>query len=230
MFYIIGDIWTVITVRLIGGVLKLAWFLTRIAWYLTVFLVLSLGSGLLALTRKHGQDENAGAGEYADNGRYWRDSTSGTLYPIHATQTEQCEVHATDRGVDWRKSALSRLMRSPAIISCQFDAVADTTEHVTGSARFSRHARHGIAAVDDLDPADTEPETAHMNESQVWAGDRQQAATALDHLDAILTACGWQATAQSDAHWYSRRYQRPVILWDQPLPAADSPAIPTATQ
>jgi hypothetical protein len=230
MFFIIGDIWTILTVKLIGGVLKLAWFLTRTAFYLALFLILSLGAGLLALIRRSGRDELAGTGEYSDDGLYWHDRTSGQLYHVHATQAEACEVHGAERGVDWRKSTLSRLVRTPGVIRCQFDAVTDGTTQVAGSAGFSRHARHGIHHLDDLDPQNAGPETTDMSESQVWAGDYQRAATAFEHLDSTLRARGWQHDGASDSHWYSRTYQRPVILWDQPVQAAETLAIPAPAQ
>jgi hypothetical protein len=225
MFFIIGDIWTIITVKLIGGVLKLAWFLTRTAFYLALFLILSAVIGVTALIRRRTRDELAGAGEYTSDGLYWRDRASGQLYHVHATQTEHCEVHGAERGLDLRRTTLSRLMRNPALCYCQFDAVTDGTGRVAGSARFSRHARHGIHHVDDLDPQTAGLETAHMTESLVWVGDHESAASALEQLDFLLRARGWEHDRGYGDHWYSRRYQRPVILWDQPVQAAEAPAI-----
>jgi hypothetical protein len=224
--FIIGDIWTVITVKLIGGVLRLAWFLTRTALYLTLFLILSAGAGVIALIRRRGHDKTAGTGEYTPDGLYWRDRASGQLYHVHVTQTEHCEVHGAERGLDCQRSTLSRLMRNPALFYCQFDAVNDGTGQVAGSARFSRHARRGIHHLDDLDPQTAELETTDMSEPLVWAGDHESAAAALEELDSILRARGWEHDGESGTHWYSMTYQRPVILWDQPVQAAEAGAIP----
>ncbi len=227
MFFVIGDIWTLITIKLIGGVLKLAWFLTRTATYLALFLILSAAAGVAALIRGRSPGELAGWGEYTGDGLYWRDRASGQLYHVHATETEHCEVAGADRGIDWRRSTLSRLMRDPAIVGCRFDAVTDGTGQVAGSASFSRHARRGIQHVEDLDPQTAALETADMAESQVWVGDHDSAAVALQELDAVLRARGWEHDSAHGAHWYSIRYHRPVILWDQPVQAAETPAIPT---
>jgi hypothetical protein len=226
MFFIIGDIWTIITVKLIGGVLRLAWFLTRTAFYLALFLILSAGIGVTALIRSRGRDDLAGTGEYTGDGLYWRDRSSGQFSHVHATQTEHCEVHGAERGMDFRRSTLSRLMRNPALFYCQFDAVTDGSGQVAAYVRFSRHARRGIHHLDDLDPQTAELETTDMNEPLVWAGDHESAAAALEQLDSILRARGWEHDGESGGHWYSRRYQRPVILWDQPVHAAEASAIP----
>ncbi len=162
-----------------------------------------------------------GPGEYSDDGLYWHDRKTGLLYHVHAIETEDCEVHGASRGADWRRTALSRLAHAPAIISCRFDAVTDGTAQVAGSVSFSRHARDGIRHLDDLDPGTAD---LHTKESQppVWAGDRQRAAAALARLDSILEARGWKPRRESGAHWYSQRYRRPVILWDQPVHAAET--------
>ena len=225
MFFVIGDIWTIITVKLIGWVLKLAWFLTRTAFYLTLFLILSAATGATALIRRRRRDDPMSAGEYTGDGQYWRDRPSGQLYHVHATQTEHCEVHGAVRGQDLRRTTLSRLMRNPALLCCHFDAVTDSTEQVAGSARFTRHARRGIRDLDDLDPQTAGQETTDWTESLVWAGDHESAGAALEQLNCVLRARGWEQDDGYGDHWYSRRYERPVILWDQPVQAAEAPAI-----
>ena len=162
-----------------------------------------------------------GPGEYSDNGLYWHDEKTGILYHVHAIETEECEVQGANRGADWRKTALSRLVRAPAIVSCRFDAVTDDTAQVAGSVSFSRHARYGVRHLDDLEPGIADMHSTETGESPVWAGDCQRAAAALAYLDAILEARGWKPRRESGAHWYSRRYRRPVILWDQPVHAAE---------
>jgi hypothetical protein len=225
MFFIVGDIWTLITIKLIGGVLRLAWFLTRTAAYLALFLILSAAAGVAALIRGRNHDELAGTGEYIDDGLYWRDAASGQLFHVHASQTEHCEVRAADRGMDWRRSTLSRFMRDPAVIRWQFDAVTDGSSQVAGSVAFPRHARGGIHHIDDLDPRSAALETTDMTEPLVWAGDHDSAAAALQELDFVLQARGWEADSAYGDHWYSRRYRRPVILSDQPVQATENPAI-----
>jgi hypothetical protein len=60
------------------------------------------------------------------DGLYWHDRKTGILYHVHvhvhAIETEECEVQGTHRGTDRRKTALSRLVRGPAIVACRFDA------------------------------------------------------------------------------------------------------------
>jgi hypothetical protein len=206
-------------------VLRLTWFLTRIAFYLALFLILSAAAGVTALIRRRSRDDLDGTGEYTGDGLYWRDRSSGQLYHVHATQTEHCEVHGAERGLDCRRSTLSRLIRNPALRYCQFDAVTDGTRQVAGSARFSRHARRGIHHLDDLDPQTAELETTDMTEPLVWADDHESAAAAVEQLDSVLRARGWQHDRGYGGHWYSRRYQRPVILFDQPVQAAEAPGI-----
>jgi hypothetical protein len=48
----------------------------------------------------------------------------------------------------------------------------------------------------------------------------------LEQLDCTLRARGWEPDGASGVHWYSSRYQRPVILWDQPVHASEAQAIP----
>jgi hypothetical protein len=162
-----------------------------------------------------------GPGEYSGDGRYWHDGKTGIFYHVHAIETEECEVHGIHRGTDWRKTAVSRLVRAPAIVGCRFDALTDDTAQVAGSVSFSRHARHGVRHLDDLDPGTADPRTTEMSESPVWDGDRQRAAASLARLDSILQVRGWKPRRESGAHWYSWRYRRPVILWDQPVDAAE---------
>ena len=61
---VIGDIWTIITVKLIGTALKL----TRTAFYLTLFLILSAVTGVTALIRSRSHDELTGTGQYTGHG------------------------------------------------------------------------------------------------------------------------------------------------------------------
>lgn len=164
-----------------------------------------------------------GPGEYSGDDRYWRDGRTGILYHVHAVETEECEVQGADHGARWREGTLSRLVRAPAIAGCRFDAVTDGTAQVAGSVRFARHARHGVGHLDDLGPGTAGSQATDMSQSPARAGDRQRAAAALARLDSILQARGWKPRREAGAHWYSRRYRRPVILWDQPVDAAELP-------
>jgi hypothetical protein len=160
-------------------------------------------------------------GEYSGQGLYWRDRNVGTLYHVHVTATEECEVHATGLGVRWYRSALSRLGHGPAITGWRFDALIDGAAQVCGSVRFWRHARLGVRHLDDLNPRSMAWESPDESEPLAWAADAQRAAAALTRLHQNLRACGWERYGQSGAHWYSRRYRRPVILWDQPVHATE---------
>jgi hypothetical protein len=168
------------------------------------------------------RDDFSRPGEYSSNGLYWHDQKTGALYHVHATQIEECGIRATDLGLRWCRSVLARLGRAPAIIGWRFDAVTEGTAQVAGSVSFGRHARRDVHHLDDLDPQTMAPETG-QSEPPVWAGDHQRAATAFARLEENLRAHGWQQHRQSGAHWYSRRYWRPVILWDQPVHATELP-------
>lgn len=167
------------------------------------------------------RDDFSRPGEYSNDGLYWLDQKTGTLYHVHATQIEECEIRATDLGLRLRGSMLSRLARAPAIVVWRFDAVTEGAAQVAGSVSFCRHARRGVHHLDDLDPQTAAPETTDKNEPPVWAGDHQRAAAAFARLEEHLRAHSWQQHRQSGAHWYSRRYRRPVILWDQPVHATE---------
>jgi hypothetical protein len=169
------------------------------------------------------RDDFSRPGEYSGDGLYWHDQKTGTLYHVHATQIEECEIRACDLGLRRCRSVLSWLARAPAIIGWRFDAVTEDTAQVAGSVSFCRHARRGVHHLDDLDPQTAAPETMDKIESPVWAGDHQRATTAFARLEENLRAHGWQQHRQSGAHWYSRRYLRPVILWDQPVHATELP-------
>jgi hypothetical protein len=160
-------------------------------------------------------------GEYSDDGLYWRDAKAGTLYHVHATATEACEVRGTNLGVRWCRSVVSQLRRGPAIIGWRFDAVIDGAAHVAAAVRFWRHARRGLHDLDDLSRGFPAREYWDTSQPVARAADPQRAAAALARLHEKLRACGWEQHGQSDAHWYSRRYRRPVILWDQPVHATE---------
>ncbi len=133
---------TYVVGKLVNAAWIIAWFIARTVFYLVIFLVLLLGEGVLALTRKGSHPP--GAGEYSPDGLYWNDRTSGKRYEVHPTEKEYCEVQGAERGQYLRQTALSRFMRQPAILRCQFAANIDGTERVAGSVTFPRAcaARH----------------------------------------------------------------------------------------
>lgn len=209
---------------IIGGTLKLIFrltrFLLRIAWWLTIFVVLSLGAGVLTLA-KAGQtktEEGADFGDYSEDREIWKTRKTGLTYPCSSTDIEYCDVQATVAGQYWRRTAISRLMRMGAIWRYRFDAVVDKSAEdvasIAATVQFPQEAKVNIT-LDHLDPA------AAASDPYGLGQNREQAIAALDHLDWVLTNRGWTLTEPSEneanAHWYARRYSRPVILWSDPI-------------
>lgn len=58
---IIVDIWTFITIKLIGGILKLAWFLVKTTWWLVVLLITSVA---LMMRSRHQPDQIPDSGDF----------------------------------------------------------------------------------------------------------------------------------------------------------------------
>jgi hypothetical protein len=223
MFYIIGDIWTIITVKLIGGVFKLAWFLIKTIWWLAILLIASISM----IVRRRGQSKQVpDAGEFVNNGDdfHWRDQATGVLYKVDKNTTTHCEVQGFERtGLDMRMTAASRLLRGPAVATHRFAAVVDETGQVAATAEFPQQCYTGIG-LDHVDPAQASQDQCDLRLN------RDQAIGALDRLDYILQAGGWQPTSASGPHWYSRTYRRPAVLRDQPVQAAAAPALPAPAQ
>jgi len=225
MGYLIGR-----TIRL---TFRLAGFLFRIAWWLGVFVLLSIGAGAMALI-KLGQakpDETQGFGVYSPDRTVWRDRKTNLSYPVSDTETEYCEVHATQDGQYWRRTAISRLVRMGAIVRYRFNAVIDHPDegqsNIAATVDFPQEARVNIT-LDHVDPALAASDPYGLNQN------RELATSALDHLDWLLTNRGWQAAGlardTSNEHWYAKRYSRPLILRDEPansLAATDASARPT---
>lgn len=216
MFFIM-DIWTFITVKVIWGTLKLAWFLTQTAVWLVVLLITS---AMLMVRKRSWGDQIPGAGEFAGVGEdyYWRDDATGTLYKAERHNEETCEVQASERTrMDLRMTAASRLVRSPAVDTSRFAAVIDGSGQLAASADFPQHCYRGVG-LDHVDPAQAALDQCDLRFN------REQAIAALDRLGSILEARGWRRCGDSGTHWYSRTYQRPVIHWDQPVQPAEAPA------
>lgn len=223
MFFIFMDIWTFITVKLIWGALRLAWFLTQTALWLVVLLI----TGVALMVRKRSwPDRIPATGEYTGDGQdyYWRDDETGALYKAERDNKVTCEVQASERTkMDLRMTAASRLMRSPAIDTSQFTAVVDGTGELAATTDFPQHCYRGIG-LDHVDPAQAPLDQCDLRFN------REQATKALDRLGSILEARGWRRSGDSGMHWYSRTYQRPVIHWDQPVQMTEAPAVSALAQ
>jgi hypothetical protein len=222
MFFIM-DIWTFITVKLIWGTLKLAWFLAQTALWLIVLLITSVA---LMVRKRGGPDRIPATGEFTEDGQdyYWRDDETGALYKAERDNEVICEVQASERTkLDLRMTAASRLMRSPAIDTSQFAAVVDSTGELAATMDFPQHCYRGVG-LDHVDPAQAALDQCDLRFN------REQATQALDCLGSILEARGWRRSSDSGMHWYSRTYQRPAIHWDQSVQTAEAPAVSAPTQ
>lgn len=196
------------------GIFKLFWFFARIAFWLILFLLLCLGAGFMALTRIGRQEpELVGDGEYSNDRTRWLDRASGTAYPVSATEHETCTVQALESGTFWRRTTLSQLMRGGAICRYKLLAVHDTTGETVAEWVFPQEARHNIT-LDHLDPAYAAMDRYGLGDN------RGQMLNALQALEAVLAARGWEsADSRREEHWYSRVYARPVIQWQTPVDA-----------
>ena len=204
---IVVDIWTFVTIKVIGGVFRLTWFLVKGTWWLLVLLITSVS---LMVRTRHQPGEITESGEFVREGgrEHWRDTATGTLYPVDHATMEHCEVQAAERtGMDMRMTAVNRLLRGPAIMTSRFAAVVASTGEVAASADFPQECYRGVG-LDHVDPARVGYDVCDLRIN------REQATGALDRLDRILFARGWSPDPDGDgtAHWYSRRYRRPVIL------------------
>jgi hypothetical protein len=205
------------------------WFFIRIAWWLAVFVLLSIGAGIMALVRlaRPGPDESAAFGQYSDDGRLWQDRATGQWYPCSQTERERCEVEATEAGFYWRRTAISRLMRAGAVLRYRFCAVGGGSSAadpvLIAEVEFPVEARRNIT-LDHLDPANasTDPYNLGVN--------RDSAKSALDDLDWLLAMKGWKRLDDETSrkeHWYGRVYERPAVQWSKPVePPAQAPSLP----
>lgn len=213
----------------IGGVIfigfRIFWFFARIVWWLSVLIVVSLIAGITALVKsgRPGPDVSAGFGRFTDDRAYWQDEKSGVRYPVRDEELDTCEIQAVQGGMHWQRTALSRLVKRGAVVRYQFAAVSDGSPgsahagapEILASEEFLNEARRNIT-IDHLDPAQAATDQYGLQQS------RDEAVSALDHLDWILTSRGWERTQELAGHWYARTYTRPKILWDEPINAAAS--------
>jgi hypothetical protein len=211
-----------------GGVIfigfRIAWFFARIAWWLSVLLIVSLTAGVAALVRsgRGDPDVSAGFGHLTDDRACWQDEKSGARYPVRDGELDTCEVQAIQGGLHWQRTALSRLVKHGAVVRYTFAAVSGGgsggahagAPEIVASEEFLNEARRNIT-LDHLDPALAAADPYGLQDS------REEAVSVLDHLDWILTGRGWERTQDRADHWYARTYTRPKILWDNPVSAAD---------
>lgn len=198
--------------EILTGVFKVVWFFTRIAWWLLVFLVLSLGAGVASLARR-GRDEPEieGSGKYSEDRTQWFDERSGKWYPCSQTKLEYCTVQAMEQGMYWRMTALSRLLRGGAMKRTIFLAIHDGNSDIVVASEFPEEARLNIT-LDHLDPA------LAATDQYGLSNNRDRARDALRELETILTAKGWKSTDRhQEDHWYARIYERPVIEWNKTI-------------
>jgi hypothetical protein len=203
-------------------VFKIMRFALRIVWWLGLWAILSVGAGLMSITRagRSGPDETAGFGQFSGEGKLWRDKASCHLFPCSQTELEHCEIQANLAGQYWRRTALSRLVRAGAIWRYRFDAITDGTADITATHEFPQEAKVNLN-LDTVDPAHASTDQYNQARNRDWA------LQALAHMDWLLTNRGWRAAGQpvnpSNQHWYARRYERPVIFWTEPV-GGETPA------
>ena len=230
------DLFTWLLVKVIGGIMYavywVAWQLLRVVWWLTVYLLLSIGAGVAWLARggRAKEVDAGGFGRYLEGRALWQDDASGTVYPASATDREYCEIHAELNGQYWRRTAIARLLRRGAIWKYRFYAAAsDGRESVAAWCEFQQEARKNIT-LDHLDPELTGIAELAGVDQYAMTANREEAFDARKHVEWLLSQRGWEPVGRSadpsNTHWYAARYSRPVISWHAPaateLPAQQS--------
>jgi hypothetical protein len=205
----------------LGGIIfiffRIAWFFFRIAWWLGQFLIFSLFAGMVALVKLGRADPDiaTGFGHFSEDGAQWQDQHTGQWYPVSKETQEHCVVEAKMGGLALRRNALSRLVKRGAIFRYTFAAVSDGTGSAAepfAKEEFLNEARHNIT-LDHLDPEATASDSYDLGQN------RDEAVSALEHLEWLLTNRGWEREDDpAPSHWYARKYSR-RIRWDQPIPA-----------
>jgi hypothetical protein len=108
------ELFDFLIVKMVGGIFtlafRIAWFFTRIVWWLTIYLILSLGAGVAWLARgRRGREVDTGwFGRFLEDDSGWQDANSGTTYPANAAEPEFCDVHAELDGQYWYANRYSR--------------------------------------------------------------------------------------------------------------------------
>jgi hypothetical protein len=224
------DLFTSLLVKAFSGIFYVIYWLAfriiRIAWWLSLYLLLTLGAGMIWLARggKGRPVDTGGFGRHSEDEALWQDHATGTVYPVSATDLEYCEVVAELGGQYWRRTMLNRLLRRGALWRYKFSAVtADGRKEVAAWCEFPSEAWKGIT-LDHLAPTGGVPVSGIDPDALEY--NRGEARAALEHLEALLKGRGWQPHEDPGDpppdHWYGSRFRRKVITWDAPL----APAIP----
>lgn len=229
------DLFTSVLVKVFSGLIyvgiKITWFMTRIAWWLTMYLLFSLGAGVAWLARGgHGKPTaGGGSGRFLEGGSGWQDAESGTVYPVSGTEFEYCVIDAELAGQYWRRTAIARLLRRGAIAKYKFYAVSETTgtwPRAGAWCEFEHEARKNLA-LDDLDKKQALGSGLSADAKDAMKFNQAVAYGALEHVGVLLSRCGWEPVdyprGAEKEHWYADRYRRKVISWDAPI-AAEPPA------
>jgi len=215
------DIWEWITAVLIVGAFKLVWRLFWTIWWLGVFLVLSVGAGIVLLVRRDKSDPHEVFwGHYSDDGEQWWDDKSQVWHPL-GEYRESCEVSAFAKGTYWRKTALFRLVKRGMLIRYHFMALRGNGRTAM-MVDFPQEARRNVT-LDTVDPAMSSMPSGgfDLSHNRDWAVD------GLDFMEWLLTEKqGWTRDKNAEAnldfpHWYSRVYTRRVRLDPQQAPGVE---------
>lgn len=230
------DLFDFLIVRMVGGILTLAfritWFFARIAWWLTIYVILSLGAGVAWLARgRQGREVDTGRfGRFIKDDSRWQDAATGTSYPANVAELELCDIRAELTGQYWQQTAIARLLRQGAIWRYKLSAITtDGQQQVAAWCEFRQEARKNIT-LDHLDPEMAGIPELQGVDKNAMAANRDRMNEAIKGLDWLLTNRGWTPVGRSpdpaNQHWYANRYSRPVISWDSPVaPAVPAPEI-----
>jgi hypothetical protein len=227
------DLFTSVLVKVFSGIMYvvywLAWHVLRAAWWLLLFLILSLGAGVAWLARGgHGKPEDSGGfGQFLPDKSGWQADDSSTVYPVSADSRESCTIEAELTSQYWRRTMLNRLLRRGALWRYTFYARRDSAgggrETAAAWLEFPQEAWKNIT-LDDMDP-----QLSHVPEMPADAlrYNREEAWAAHKHIKWLLEKRGWEPCDTepeegTDEHWYTVRYRRPVIAREAPI----APAIP----
>lgn len=183
------DLFDFLIVKMVGGLLTLAfritWFFARIAWWLTIYVLLSLGAGVAWLARgRRGREVDTGRfGSFAEGDASWQDAESGTIYPANAAELEFCDVHAEMGGQYWRQTAIARLLRQGAIVRYKLSAIStDGQQQVAAWCEFPQEARKNIT-LDHLDPEMAGIPELQGVDKNAMAVKRESMGEAIKHLE-----------------------------------------------
>ncbi|HSJ43415.1 MAG TPA: hypothetical protein VK923_01880 [Euzebyales bacterium] len=147
-----------------------------------------------------------GRGRHDNDATRWWDEGTQRWYAT-TSEKDELEIHAEDYGhTSMLRSIVTTL----------------TGQHGTQRYRFVARIHHADPRWPDstvasatfpalalqLPPDDIDPRNAFAEEMR----------TCLAELDTRLLDDGWQAAGMGE-HWWSKRYTRPAVDWDQPLDA-----------